>query len=344
MNFGELVQRYLRSPEYAKLEQRSKDLYSLYMGRLVMVGGELPASEKHMQNGVAAKRSPNLSAKWYSLIDKFKVDGHPVTNSVKLMLRTALKVAYGWAVLNDLVAPSANPAQYIPRFRHQPMQKHPFTKSEIQRIEEWALVAQETITKQASNIEHLEAKGGLTDEEANELQALKDAHSHLRYLVAYAYFGLFAFYSGCRPDEMFLHEKRWFLRRDGKLYYNVWDAKGKAPDEESRSVLMTANEQRILDFFNRQPSDVGQAKYTFRTSNGRAFKQSSVSTYFREVCKLAGVEPRGFYNHRRGLATAMKSAGYTIPEIAERLGNSEKVVKRYIVEDNVTKANSFRGI
>lgn len=316
MTYAEMTQLYLQSPEFAKLEGNSKDQYQLYMGRLVTIGGKLPVADSHMPIAIARSRSPlnasggNLSATWFKLINTYKNNGTPVSNSVKLMMRTCIKIVYSWGVANGHLKPNENPAPYIPMFKHEPASKNPFKLDEISAIE----------------------------------VAIKDGKL-TPYLIAYAMFGLFAFRSGCRPDEMFNHEKVWFSRLDGKQYYEVHDAKGKAQGEIARHVLMLEHEKAILEYFAAQPKAMGHERYTFRTSNGRKFIQSSVAENFKTVCQLAGVETRRFYYLRHGLANAMEDAGYPINQIANRLGNTEKVVRsNYLSRGGYQKADTFKGV
>ncbi len=318
MTFTELATHYIKSPQYQGLAAQSKRMYGLYIERLMVVGGDLPIRdvELAMQKHVAPKRrlvarSPdepieNLCGIWWNKIHAYMDEsGHKATNPMKQALRTTLSVVYKWAVLKGYLSVGENFVPLIPRkpWAHEAADKHPFTVAEMDRIEH-ALV---------------------TGVVPGPLQG-------------YGYFTLFAFYSGCRPDEMFDHEGKWFAKRDGTIYYEVHDAKGKATGELSRYCAMGNKELMILAWFKDQPKAMGFGHYTFRTNIGHKFTQSLVCDKFKEVCKLSNVEPRAFYNTRRGLATEMDRNGHNIQEISARLGNTVPVASRYIVKSKMEQA------
>lgn len=321
MKFNEMARDYLNSPDYKSLSEQSHRMYSGYINALISVGGNLPVVDTAptpMPDRVALKRSllgrepsqepvDNLCGTWFKLIDKFK----GATNSKKLALRTTLSIVYKWGVFRGYLIPGQNFAPLIPKhkWKHEVADQQPFTVVEMNRIQ----VAIES--------------GKLPPD-----------------LECYAWFTLYAFGSGCRPEEMYEHQVDQFKKRDGDLYMEIYDAKGRAIGELSRYVLLGEREQQALEYFKHQPKVKGHDMNTFRTDKGLRFLQSLVCSRVKEVCILSKVEPRAFYNTRRGLATAMNANGYDLGTIASRLGNTPAVAARYIRKSKMNRAKDSAPI
>lgn len=317
MNFEQMAKRYLASAEFHKLASTTRSMYKTGVSRLVGIGGSLPAKESDMQKTVAVARSRsakepeeiNLVGTWYNLIDGFKTEDGPATNPTKNVLVTCLRLIYAHAVIHHGLQVRENFAPYVPRFKHQREDQKPFSLADVAKIEE-------------------AVKDGTIPDE----------------LIPDTLFAVFAFYSACRPDEMYEHEEKWIRAIDGDLYYEVHEAKGKAKGEVSRLVLLMDKEKEILEWFKSRPKAYGHAKYTFRTANGRKFTQSILWEKWNRVCTLVKIEYRSIYNMRRGLATEMNKRNYSLEDIARKLGNTPEVAKRYIWGSMADKANTFKGL
>jgi integrase len=305
MTYNELTELYLADPAFLKLSDNSKKMYESYLRKLVELGGYLPVRDADMQNDVARSRSsvaPNLSGIWFLLIDKCK----QATNSTKLGLRTALSITYKWAVLNGYITSSENFVPYIPkdRWKTQRAPMHPFTVHDMAKFYAAAM------------------RGQLSEQ-----------------LKPYALFTVAAFDLGCRPDEMYRHQKDWFTKRDGDTYLNVVSGKGKARGEVTRLIHMQERVKNIIQWFKGTEPAMSFDNYTFLTDKGRPFCQELVSTRVKEVCRLLGVEERKFYETRHGLATAMYEAEHSDQDVADRLGSTIEVVRsHYINKDMLIKA------
>ena len=313
MTYNELTEIYLADPAFLRLSDNSKKMYESYIRKLVELGGHLPIRDADMPVAVARSRSPanwrsktvvppNLSGIWFLLIDQCK----QATNNTKLGLRTCLSVIYKWAVIKGFLNSSENFVPYIPRdmWKTQRAPMHPYKPSEIDRI-------------------YKAAVAGKLDEQ----------------LTPYAYFTVAAFDLGCRPDEMYRHQKTWFIKRDGDTYLQVVSGKGKARGEVTRLVHMQERVKQIVQWFKGVEPYMGFDGYTFLTDKGRPFCQELVSTRVKEVCRLLGVEERKFYETRHGLATAMYEAGHDDQDVADRIGSTIEVTRNhYINKDLLIKA------
>lgn len=303
MKFKDMARAYLASPQYQGLALQSRRMYAKYISRLITMGGDLPVIDAPGQKDVARSRSPekNLSGVWFDLIDSYP----KATNPMKLTLRTNLSILYKWGVPNGYLSAREDFTPYIPKdpWKHEPAITNPYTLEEIQKI-------------------YVAAQLGKLPEP----------------LKPYAYFVVFAYIMGLRPNEMYLHESEWFTKRDGDLFYQVHNAKGKGRGEIARLVAMNDMARTIINWFETQPKSHGHSRYTFRTDKGLKFLQSLVCDRVKDVCRLLGVEERGFYNTRRGLATTMAQDGRSLEHIATQLGNTPGVARRYITKDLIANA------
>lgn len=325
--FGKLIDEYRKSPHFNILAGKTKEQYNRNFARLLEIGSHMPMLDD-MQIAVARSRSRQPLAKfWWVSINEFEVNGDEVSNTVKNMLLTCLKIPYRWAVVGSFqITSNQNPVRDIPAWASTIAQFNPYKPDEINKVK----------------------------------QAVKDG-KYPADLEPYAVLKVFAFHCGCRPTEAFDHEATQFTTKQGELLFQIFGAKGKESDVVSREVVMGKEEKWALDYFNKQrvfvpgegdfkvrDNGLDNSAYTFRTDKGKKFNK--ITNHYKqiEVDEIAGIDSnRTFYDLRRGLATAMFEAGVDIRIIADRLGHSDvETTWRYVKLNSTGRSLSskYRGL
>jgi integrase len=326
VNFGKLVNSYFGSQSYFQLTDHSREMYKLYIERLRTIGGHMPVTDRDMRIAVAVARSPhkvkkgepktilchNLTQWWAHSIDNWLDDrGKDATASTKNTLLSYLKIVYKHGINHYAITVADNPTVGIERWTHTPAIGNP-----------------------------------LTAEEADHLE--REIPSMPEDIQPYAYFWLFMYDAGARPDELYKHQREWFTKRGKDTFLEIWDAKARAKGVISRYVRLIDRQKRVLQWFDKQPKHFGYQDYTFRTDKGKKFDSTWTVLKIKEICSILGIEERTPYDARRGLATTLygevQAGDRSFQEIQDRLGHiKEYTTKRYIIQNQLVKAAGYRA-
>jgi integrase len=160
-------------------------------------------------------------------------------------------------------------------------------------------------------------------------------------------------YSGARYGELRNVCVRNFDTAQGKLYIPPHIAKNKKArhivlDSEARQFFFDRVANRPPDepiFLKDQRKGSAQTKHNGSSSNGPRvhplqWGQSEQARPMREACLRAELEPFPFYTLRHSCAARWLTAGASMKEVADQLGNSVSICERYyghVSESHSTK-------
>lgn len=141
-----------------------------------------------------------------------------------------------------------------------------------------------------------------------------------------------AFHTGMRPSE--LDSLTW--SDVGEDFIKVRSTKGHEVGAVARMVKLTPS---VASCVNKRSTGL-----VFKSVSGKKLNKDTRSEAIHQACKTVGIQPREFYNTRRGTATEMYKAGYNIVAIQHQLGHADISTTQIYIKPSMQEAASvFRG-